>query len=196
MWNENVQRLEGKVQVNNKMLKDITFDKAVSTFNKLLGLFILGRDLALVYGAISFITAIRNYDDLVYSIPAFLAGVAMVWSFFSHLSLKKPDYSRLSILELQKAIFNFRKHSAKNARYDIAIVCFWIATLAPFYVKAQFGIEIYSSLTTAVWFVVGIFVLTFISVYGGRFMYQKYEAQLSEAEGELQKIHDFEKEGP
>jgi hypothetical protein len=63
-------------------------------------------------------------------------------------------------------------------------------------VKAQFGIEIYSSLTTAVWFVVGIFVLTFISVYGGRFMYQKYEAQLSEAEGELQKIHDFEKEGP
>lgn len=55
---------------------------ASTSYEKLLTLAILGRNLAMVYCVISVVYAVRVFDSLAYSIPAILGALAMLWSFF------------------------------------------------------------------------------------------------------------------
>jgi uncharacterized membrane protein len=170
----------------------MTMENATGEFNKLLSQSRLGRNLALLYCLISVVIAILIFEETAYSVPAILGGLAMLWSFISHLSIEKPDHA-MSLVQLQKKIGNFRIHTATHAKYDILIVALWLLTLAPIFLKYTHNISLYSDLKAlAVFCVISVVVLAFM-VAVSRKMYQKNELKLRNTEAYLAELIEFEK---
>src|SRR6185369_13143386 len=92
LWNEENERLKNKIEVNEKILKEMNMNKTISEIDPLFKRAILGRNLALVYCIISMVYASLVIQDVWYSIPAILGGLVMLRSFIYHLSIDKPDY--------------------------------------------------------------------------------------------------------
>jgi len=193
LWNEENKKLEDRIKLNEKLIKKMNMEKTVGEFDKLLKFSILGRNLALVYFAISLVMAGKMIKEIEYSIPAILGGLAMLWSFISHLPIKKPDYEKSSILDLQKSICQFRIHTASNAKYDIAIVVFWILTLSPLYVKNVYKIAIYNNTTYLLVFCLVAILFIVVTIVLSRKVYKKYEQKLKQSEAYLEEIMEFEK---
>ncbi|MEO7767905.1 MAG: hypothetical protein ABIS01_10775 [Ferruginibacter sp.] len=187
IWQREKNELESRITINEKLIKDLTFDKSKSSFDKLLKISILGRNLAFVYMLISIIIACKVFYEFEYSIPAFIGGIAMLLSFFQHKTLKRPDFSKMSTIELQKAICQFRIHTSKYSKYDISIVSLWFITLVPIYFKFILKIDI--SLIALYSVIITLIGLTFIF---SKYIYKKWDNQLKENEGQLNKIIEFE----
>ncbi|MFN9999284.1 MAG: hypothetical protein ACK52X_06660, partial [bacterium] len=134
IWLKEKMELESRIVLNENLVKELTF-KSKSSFDKLIKTAILGRNLALVYMIISIILASKVFYEFEYSIPALIGAGAMLFSFFQHISLKRPDFNKMSTIELQKAICQFRIHTSKFSKYDISIVCLWFLTVVPIYFK-------------------------------------------------------------
>lgn len=187
IWLKEKEELESKIVLNEKLLKELAFDKTVSSFDKLINTAILGRNLALVYMVISIFLGAKVFFDFQYSIPVFIGAGAMLFSFFQHLSLKKPDYNKMNSIELQKTICQFRIHSMKYSKYDISIVSFWLITLIPIYCKYILKLD-YSFLSILAIDVAFIGLVYFLS----KNIYEKWDNELKENEEQLNKIIDFE----
>lgn len=193
LWKEDDKKLEDRIELNEKILKKINMDKTVSEFDKLISKSIIGRNMALVYCTISLIMSSVIIEELEFSIPAILGSMAMLWSFIDHLVIEKPDYSRISLIELQKSICNFRIHTSKTEKYDIAIVLLWFVTTTPLYVKLVCKTSIYSNLKYFAIFCLFSVVISIIVIATSRKMYATYDQKLKEAESDLEKILEFEK---
>jgi hypothetical protein len=189
IWLKEKTELESRIVVKEKLVKELIFDKSKTSFDKLIKVAILGRNLALLYMIISIILAIKVFYDFEYSIPAFLGAGAMLFSFFQHISLKKPDFSKMNTIELQKAIFQFRIHTSKYSKYDISIVCLWFSTVIPIYLKYLRDIDI--PLIPLYSIIVSLIVITFLF---SKYIYKKWDKQLEENEQELNQIIEFEKD--
>ncbi len=192
LWKEENEKLENRIEFNEKILNKMNMNKAVPEFDKLISKSILGRNLALVYCAISLIMGSVIIDELEFSIPAFIGSMAMLWSFVDHLSITKPDYSRISLIELQKSICNFRIHTSNTEKYDIAIVLLWFITETPLFVKLVFKTSIYSNPKYLAIFCLFSFVFGIVLVATSRKIYAMYDQKLKEAESDLEKIIAFE----
>lgn len=193
LWKEDNKKLENRIELNEKLIQKMNMNTTVLEFDKLISKSILGRNMALVYCAISLIMASFIIEELVYSIPAIIGSLAMLWSFIDHLSINKPDYSRISLVELQRSICNFRIHTSKTEKYDIAIVLFWLLTSTPLYLKLLRKISIYSNLKYFAIFSLFALVISIIVVATSRKVYATYEQKLKKAESDLEKIMEFEK---
>src|SRR5699024_9861702 len=123
---------------------------------------------------------------------AILGGLAMLWSFISHLAIEKPNYTD-SLVQLQKTICNFRIHMAANAKYDIAIVAFWLLTLAPIYLKLVYKISLYTNLKALSIFILIAAVVLTLMIAVSRKTYKKYDQKLKNSEAYLAKLIQFEK---
>ncbi len=188
IWLKEKMELESRIVLNEKLVKELTFNKSKSSFYKLIKIAILGRNLALVYMIISIILALKVFYEFEYSIPAFIGAGAMLFSFFQHISLDKPDFNKMNTIELQRAICHFRIHTSKYSKYDISIVCLWFLTVVPIYFKFILNINIpliplYSIITSLI-------VLTFVF---SKYIYKKWDNQLKENEEQLNLIMEFEK---
>ena len=192
LWKEENKRLESKIEVNEKLIREMNMDKHIKGYDKLLSLSILGRNLALVYCFISVALAISVVNEPWYAIPAVAGGLAMLASFVSHLSLKKPDYEVLSLIDLQKVISKFRMHTASRAKYDGLVVAFWFLTAFPPYLNVFFGMRVYSDARGLVNFCVLFLIAIAIGFVMSGSMYQKYDQQLKQSEAYLANITDFE----
>ncbi|MGB3849330.1 MAG: hypothetical protein WA958_05135 [Tunicatimonas sp.] len=192
LWKEENKRLESKIEVNEKLIREMNMDKHIKGYDKLLSLSILGRNFALVYCFISVALAINVVDEPWYTIPAVVGGLAMLASFVSHLSLRKPDYEELSLIDLQKVISKFRIHTASRAKYDGLVVAFWFLTAFPPYLNVFFGMRVYSDIMGLATFCLLFLVAIAIGFLMSRSMYQKYEQQLKQSEAYLAAIADFE----
>ncbi|MBT1708409.1 hypothetical protein KK062_09250 [Fulvivirgaceae bacterium PWU5] len=193
IWQEESKALEARIAVNENIIRKMNLDKTVGEFDILVKRSLLGRNLALVYCFISVVLAARAYNDLAYSVPALLAGGAMLWSFISHLAITRPAYDQLSVVALQKLICAFRIHTAENAVYDIAIVSGWLLTLLPLMLKVTQGVAIYSNTSyTMLFFGSSIVVIVLIAAFS-RIAYGQYNQKLKEAEAQLNTILEFEK---
>jgi hypothetical protein len=165
--------------------------RAATSYEKLLTLAILGRNLALVYCAISINYAIRVFDSPLYSIPAFLGALAMLCSFFSHRSLKRADFANLSIIELQESICKFRIHTDKMKRYDVSVVIFWLLTLVPAWLLSTEHLAIYDRREYTLpflYFAVGLIIFSCITTV---IMYASANKKLSDSEQLLRDIRKF-----
>ncbi len=191
-WAEETKRLEARVLLNEKAVRDMKVEKMIGQFEKLLGLSLMGRALAFIYFIISVSLAAQVRSEFAYSLPALAAGLAMLLSYISHLSIRKPEYDKISVVELQKKVCEFRLHTASHARYDIAIVNFWLITLVPVSLKAWFNISIYSNLYYTLAFVGGGILLVIWQLYSSRKIYRKYHDELTAVESELSTISGFE----
>jgi len=193
LWKENNQKLEASIVLNEKLLRKMNMDKAVGEFDRLLRISILGRNLALVYAIISFLAAAFLFSEFEFSIPCIIAGLAMIWSFIDHMSIHKPDYYRIPIIELQKSISKFRIHSSATAKYDISIVLLWLITIAPVYIRVVFHKSIYASLPALGISVSISIILITITIAVSKSIYTKYESVLKQSESYLNEIMEFEK---
>lgn len=194
IWKTEHKNLLNRIEINEKRLNEITIQNSKNKLEKYVNISIIGRNLALLYFIISIWFASKVLNEIYYSIPAIIGGIAMLFSFFQHISLKKSNYNTMSIIELQKTIQKFRIHTSKYAKFDKGIVALWFLTLSPIYLKLFFKISIFSSQSYFY-----IFTLTIISI--GLLMkifpfdiYKKWDIELNDAESKLNEILDYEKE--
>ena len=193
LWKEDDKKLENRIELNEKLIQKMNMNNTVLEFDKMISKSILGRNFALVYCILSLIMASIIIEDLVYSVPAIIGSMAMLWSFIDHLSINKPDYSRISLIELQKSICNFRIHTSSTAKYDMAIVLLWQITSTPLYLKVLYKVSIYSNLKYFAIFCLSSVVISILVVSFSRKTYEKYDRKLKESESDLEKIIEFEK---
>jgi hypothetical protein len=195
MWQQENQVLKSRIKLNEKVISKMKLDTAFNTFRMFLNISIVGRNLALVYCGISMVVAYTVMEDLLYSVPAVLGGLAMLWSFYHHLAIDAPKNNHeLSVIELQKSIEKFRLHSISSQNYDILVVVFWLITLVPIFMKSVRGVDIYSNTTNllAAGVIAAILIayICFVSWFG----YRKYDQKLRESEASLAEIAQFEQE--
>lgn len=186
-WNKEKQALESRIKLDEARINQFAFDKSKGVFERLMTTAIIGRNLALVYMSVSFAALYYMHAELWQHALVLVSGLAMLFSFFQHRSLKKPNFYQMSTIELQKAISRFRTHTAKNSKYDMVIVALWFSSMIPVYLglfsNAQISFEHQLLVSGAV--VVVMFLLS-------PFLYGKYEQQLREQEAELAKVMEFE----
>jgi len=192
IWKEDNQKLESRILINEKRLQNLDMKKNIGEFDKLISKSILGRNMALVYCLITLIMSSIVIEEFAYSIPAIIGSFALLWSFIDHLVIAKPDYSRISMVELQKSIFNFRIHTSSTAKYDIAIVLMWLITGTPLYLRLVHNTSIYSNPKHLAIFCLFSLVICILVIAMTRKTYSLYEQKLKEAESDLEKILEFE----
>lgn len=193
IWNKEKMEIEKRINLNDTLIKELIINKSKGRFLKYLNISFLGRYLSLVYMLlISIIFTISTINEYEYSIPAFLGAIAMLISFIQHISLKKPDFSLLSTIELQKAIINYRIHTKRYSIYDLGFVAFWILTLMPVYTKQVFEINIYADAKVFLIFsyisIIFIILICAISIV----LYYKLNSRLKEDEERLKQISELE----
>ena len=187
IWQKEKEELQNRIHLNEKFIQDLSLDKHKGAFDKLVKTAILGRNLALVYMTISFIVAFVVQENMGYFIPLIVGGLAMLFSFFQHLSIEKPDFGHMNTIELQKSICQFRIHTSKYAKYDILIVALWFLTLLPplLIIILKFQISFIQ--------LIPLFLLIVaLTVILSKDIYKKWDKQLAENEDYLQSIIEFE----
>jgi len=192
IWKMENKNIVSRIELNEKRIHEITIQNSKNKFEKHLNISILGKNLALVYFLISICFAALVLNDLIYSVPALIGGLAMLFSFFQHRSLKKVNYNSMSIIELQKTIHRFRIHTLKYSKYDMGIVALWIVTLFPIYLKLFFKVSVFSNQKHfIIYSLVILGVILLINMFASS-IYKKIYMELSEAEVKLNEIKDFE----
>jgi hypothetical protein len=192
IWQEQNKVLEEKISLNEARLQKMDLDKAVKKVDWLFNVSVLGRNLALVYAVISIVFAFRDLKAWEYSIPALVGALAMIMSFVSHLRIRRPDYTRMSVVELQKNFCAFRIHTANHAWYDALIVILWVATLLPSLLRHGTKIDFYRD-TMALTTYAGVLGATIVGcLLIKHFVYDYYNIQLKESEALLEQIAKFE----
>jgi len=194
LWKEENERLKNKIEVNEKILKEMNINKAIGEIDPLFKRAILGRNLALVYCIISIGSASLVIQDVWYSVPAILGGLAMLRSFIYHLSTDKPDYYQLPILDLQKSINDFRIHIASSEKNDIVTAIVWQLLSTPACLKLRpFNISIYDNPKYLAVYCLCMFVYAVFIVAYSKKEYKKWDRQLKKAESNLDEIKEFKK---
>ncbi len=190
IWKEDKKKIENTITINEMVVR-LAVEKVKSSYMKYLNLALLGRNMALVYAIISIFFGITVIEELIYSIPAFLSAIAMIYSFFKHISLKKIDFNSLNTLQLQKSLCKFRIHMSKSSGYDSIIVMFWMLSVSPIYLKRFFNIYVYDNPLT--YFSITIIIIG-ISYFMSTKLYKDWDLELSRSENELYIISNFEQE--
>lgn len=192
VWAKEQKELEDRLVLNEKLVSQMTLEKSKDKFNKLLGISILGRNLALSYTIISMACAYSVIADLKYCIPAIIGGLAMLFSFVQHWKLKQPDYIGMNTIELQKAISEFRIHTSKYSKYDFSIVIIWFVTLLPIGLEKLFIFSLYDSLYIALGYLFLVIVFAFFIRSFFDKIYEKIDLELAENMLQLDSIKNFE----
>jgi hypothetical protein len=192
IWKNEQEKLIGRIEINEKRINEITIQNSKSKIGEYMNTSILGRNLALLYAVISISLASIVRNDLLYSLPAFIAGIAMIYSFIQHISLKKEDFSSMNIIELQKTINNFQIHTLKYSKFDIGIVALWLLTSIPILIKILFKFSVFSN---TIAFLIFIFfsVILLLKLFSLD-IYKKWDLELNTAKIKLNEIQKFELE--
>jgi hypothetical protein len=192
IWKKDQEKLIERIEVNEKRINEITIQNSKSKLEEYMNISIKGRNIALLYAALSLTLAWKVKEELVYSLPAVIAAVAMVLSFFQHLPLKKADYSLMNIIDLQSTIYKFQVHILKYSKFDMGIVALWLLTSIPILLKIIFKLAIFSNFIA-----LGVFILFGTIVLLKMFstdIYKKWDKELMEAQSRLNDIQEFELE--
>jgi len=195
VWKKEQNELISRIEVNEKKISGLEFEKSKNEFDKYINISIMGRNFALIYFMISILLASKLFNDVLYSIPAFIGGFAMLFSFFQHLPLKKPNYSLMTIIELQKTINSFRIHTLKYSKFDTGIVALWILTLIPILLKLFFKISILTNLNQLIIYsLITISIIIILIRFMPFDIYKKWDLELKNAEKQLNEVRKFELE--
>lgn len=194
IWKNDMIALETRVKINEDKISQLEFNKAQSSFDKFLQISIAGKNMALVYAFISIALIYLVKDSALYISLLIIGAGLMVFSYFQHSALKKIDYANLSIVELQKAICKFRKHTARTAIYDLSIVAAWIITSGLAIIKWRKDFDIFENLLDSSTSLIIIGILIVLIVIFSKSIYKNYDTKLKESEANLAAITNFETE--
>jgi len=185
IWKEDMNALESRIQINEKKIKELEFNKATTTFDKFLKISLAGKNMALVYALISFLLIIKLWQTPFIALIVGIGSAAMIFSYFQHSTLKKLDVTRLSLIDLQKEINTFRKHTAQTAVYDLSIVFIWMATIGIGLYQLISKSDIAYNLKTGA--IISIITLLWFSLsyFGSKRIYRGIDIELTKSENEL-----------
>jgi hypothetical protein len=185
IWKEDMNALESRIQINEKKIKELEFNKATTTFDKFLKISLAGKNMALVYALISFLLIIKLWQTPFIALIVGIGSAAMIFSYFQHSTLKKLDVTRLSLIDLQKEINKFRKHTAQTAVYDLSIVFIWMATIGIGLYQLISKSDIAYNLKTGA--IISIITLLWFSLsyFGSKRIYRGIDIELTKSENEL-----------
>ena len=192
IWQNEQNKLLTRLEINEKRVSEITIQNSKSKIEEYMNTSILGRNLALLYAVISISLASIVSNDLLYSLPAFVAGIAMIYSFILHISLKKEDFSSMNIIELQKTINSFQIHTLKYSKFDTGIVALWFLTSIPILIKILFKFSVFSN-TIALLIFIFFSVILLLKLFSLD-IYKKWDLELNTAKIKLNEIQKFELE--
>lgn len=192
IWQNEQNKLLTRLEINEKRVSEITIQNSKSKIEEYMNTSILGRNLALLYAVISISLASIVSNDLLYSLPAFVAGIAMIYSFIQHISLKKEDFSSMNIIELQKTINSFQIHTLKYSKFDTGIVALWFLTSIPILIKILFKFSVFSN-TIALLIFIFFSVILLLKLFSLD-IYKKWDLELNTAKIKLNEIQKFELE--
>jgi len=191
IWQKEKEELESKIALNENLVREMSLDKSKNSFDKLIKAEIFGRNVAFFLMIGSIIIGTLFLFEFEYSIPFYLGAIAMMFSFFQHISsFQKPDLSNMSTLELQKAVCQFRIHTSKLSKYDISITIFWFLSMMPVNIR-NISNSILPLFSTVTLFFTAVFILSTPII--SKYIYKKQEQQLKEIEEQLKQIMEFEK---
>ena len=141
--------------------------------------------MALVYALISFLLIIKLWQTPFIALIVGIGSAAMIFSYFQHSTLKKLDLTRLSLIDLQKEINKFRKHTAQTAVYDLSIVFIWMATIGIGLYQLISKSDIAYNLKTGA--IISIITLLWFSLsyFGSKRIYRGIDIELTKSENEL-----------
>jgi len=191
LWQAEDKNLDSRITLNKAQLMKMNMENATGGINKIINISLLGRNMALIYCFISTGMAIFMIDAIEYSLPAIFGGLAMLWSFISHLSIEKLDYND-SIVQLQKTICKFRIHLAANAKYDIFIVALWFLSIVPIFIKIIYNVSLYNSHKALAIFCLVACVALALMIALSRKAYTEYDRTLKKSEAHLSELIEFE----
>ena len=185
IWKEDMNALESRIQINEKKIKELEFNNATTTFDKFLKISLAGKNMALVYALISFLLIIKLWQTPFIALIVGIGSAAMIFSYFQHSTLKKLDVTRLSLIDLQKEINKFRKHTAQTAVYDLSIVFIWMATIGIGLYQLISKSDIAYNLKTGA--IISIITLLWFSLsyFGSKRIYRGIDIELTKSENEL-----------
>ena len=188
IWLKEKEELEGRVALNEKLVREMSLDKSKSLFNKLINGAIMNRDVSFFLMICSIITGTLMLFEFKYSIPTYIGAIAMMVLFFQQMSFQKPDLTNMSTIELQKAIGQFRIYTLKVSKYDVPLGMLWFLSMIPVHFK---NISILPILSTITLSIIALSIL--LRPMTSRKTYEKQDKQLKELEEQLNQIMEFEK---
>ncbi|HTJ49614.1 MAG TPA: hypothetical protein VL443_09190 [Cyclobacteriaceae bacterium] len=196
IWKEK-DRNEGSIKINEKILLKRNYDNASSEFEKLLKLSILGRNLALIYFIVSLLMVYLVGNATVIASLGIVGAIGMLLSFIYHFSytnrLRKLNYYSMPVVDLQKAINEFRVKSVGAGKYDFMVVLLWIATISPMVIQYFFGKNLYTYFELSISNTLILIVVLLVLYAANKQMYKTlYEDKLLKAEADLKEILEFE----
>ena len=87
IWQNEQKKLLTRLEINEKRVDEITVHNSKNKLEKYMNISIIGRNLALVYFIISIWFASKVLNELLYSLPAIIVGLAMLFSFFQNITI-------------------------------------------------------------------------------------------------------------
>ena len=185
IWKEDMNALESRIQINEEKIKELEFNNATTTFDTFLKISLAGKNMALVYAFMSLLLIIKLWQTPFIALILGIGSAAMIFSYFQHSTLKKLDVTRLSLIDLQKEINKFRKHTAQTAVYDLSIVFIWMATIGIGLYQLISKSDIAYNLKTGA--IISIITLLWFSLsyFGSKRIYRGIDIELTKSENEL-----------
>ena len=144
-WQETADRREKNTEINYLLLKKMNQQITSSSISKILNFQKVGAFLALIYAVISFVLGFIIFKSYHHSIPLFISGVLMVYSFLGHYKKNKMiediDFYKTSVKDYLKTVLLYENWILKSKKHDGIITCFWIIVITPIYIKYVFHLS-------------------------------------------------------
>ncbi len=192
IWKKDMDTLEKRVRINEEKIKMLEFNKAKTGFDQLLKISIAGKNMALIYAVISLGMIYFVRDSFPYIGMLLVASGAMIFSYFQHSVLKKIDYGKLSLIQLQKEIAKFRVHTAHTAIYDMPIVAVWLCVAGLAFLKWAKGVDVFQTPEKIGHSAIVFGVILVFMVFFSKFIYKDYDKKLKKHEADLDVLTAYE----
>ena len=197
-WQETVDNRDKNTEINYLVLKKLNLQISSSSMDKILNSQKVGTFLALIYAVISFVLGFVSLKSYYYSIPLFISGLLMIYSFLGHYKnikmIEEVDFYKTPVKDYLKAVLLYEDWVQKSKKSDGMITIFWITAITPLYIKYIFHIDVYQDGYSVL---VSLGCLIVIFLFGSLLansMYKDLDIKLNGVKNQLEEILEFEKE--
>lgn len=197
-WQETVDSREKNTEINYLVLKKLNLQISSSSIDKILNLQKVGTFLALIYAVISFVLGFVSLKFYYYSIPLFISGLLMVYSFLGHYKnnkmIENVDFYKTPVKDYLKTILQYENWISQSKKSDFIITFFWVIAITPLYIKYIFHIDVFADSYSILIFL-GVLIVVFLFIaFGANSIYKDYGRKFKGVKYQLEEILEFEKE--
>ena len=119
-WQETVDNREKNTEINYLVLKKLNLQISSSSMDKILNSQKVGTFLALIYAVISFVLGFVSLKSYYYSIPLFISGLLMIYSFLGHYKnikmIEEVDFYKTPVKDYLKAVLLYEDWVKKSKK--------------------------------------------------------------------------------